>query len=150
MELKPPLSYSEQVDKLIKHGMIVKNRKKAERILSCVNYYRLTGYALPYREDSSGERYKAGTSFDQVLAIYEFDRELRATLYTYIEQVEIYFRAQISNGFAMERCMVPPYNAHYDESNFKNKKGYREVMDSLEKEEHRNRDSLIVKHHEKV
>lgn len=42
MDLKKPLTFDEQLDKLIVHGMIVADREKAKDILKRVNYYRFT------------------------------------------------------------------------------------------------------------
>ena len=42
MDLKKPLTFDEQLDKLIAHGMIVADREKAKDILKRVNYYRFT------------------------------------------------------------------------------------------------------------
>ena len=50
MDLKKPLTFDEQLDKLIVHGMIVADREKAKDILKRVNYYRFTGYALQFRK----------------------------------------------------------------------------------------------------
>ena len=41
MELKPPMSYEEQLNKLIEHGIVVDDRDKAIDILKRVNYYRI-------------------------------------------------------------------------------------------------------------
>ena len=49
MELKPPMSYEEQLNKLIEHGIVVDDRNRAIDILKSVNYYRFTGYALQFR-----------------------------------------------------------------------------------------------------
>ena len=49
MDLKSPLTIDEQVARLIQHGLVIKNNKKAAEILSEINYYRFTGYALQYR-----------------------------------------------------------------------------------------------------
>ena len=40
MDLKKPLTFDEQLDKLITHGMIISDREKAKDILKKVNYYR--------------------------------------------------------------------------------------------------------------
>ena len=48
MDLKKPLTFDEQLDKLIAHGMIVADREKAKDILKRVNYYRFTGYVNVY------------------------------------------------------------------------------------------------------
>lgn len=49
MELKPPMSYVEQLNKLIEHGIVVDDRNRAIDILKSVNYYRFAGYALQFR-----------------------------------------------------------------------------------------------------
>ena len=45
LDLKPPISFEEQLNKLEEHGIIVGDREKAIEILKNVNYYRFTGYA---------------------------------------------------------------------------------------------------------
>ena len=47
----------------------------------------------------------------------------------------------------MVKCVNPPYDQHYDENNFYNKTGYKEIMESFKKEKNYYKDSLIVKHH---
>lgn len=64
MDLKKPLTFDEQLDKLIAHGMIVADREKAKDILKRVNYYRFTGYALQFRQEPSGSNYIEGTTFE--------------------------------------------------------------------------------------
>ena len=41
MELKKPLTFEEQVDKLISHGLIVEDRELAKEILETVNYQNI-------------------------------------------------------------------------------------------------------------
>ena len=57
MDLKKPLTFDEQLDKLIAHGMVISDREEAKDILKKVNYYRFTGYALQFRKDPSGSDY---------------------------------------------------------------------------------------------
>ena len=73
MELKKPLIFDEQLDKLAVHGMIITDREKAKDILKKVNYYRFTGYALQFRQDTSGSDYIAGTTFETVYHLYKVD-----------------------------------------------------------------------------
>ena len=56
MDLKKPLTFDEQLDKLVAHGMIITDREKAKDILKRVNYYRFTGYALQFRQEPSGSK----------------------------------------------------------------------------------------------
>lgn len=68
MDLKKPLTFDEQLDKLIAHGMIVADREKAKDILKRVNYYRFTGYALQFRQEPSGSDYIEKTTFSSFFA----------------------------------------------------------------------------------
>ena len=54
MDLKKPLTFDEQLDKLASHGIIISDREKAKDVLKRVNYYRVTGYALQFRQEPSG------------------------------------------------------------------------------------------------
>ena len=147
MDLKKPLTFDEQLDKLIAHGMIVADREKAKDILKRVNYYRFTGYALQFRQEPSGSDYIEKTTFETVYHLYKVDEILRDTFRRYIEKAEVYYRTQIAYGFSIVKCTEAPYDQHYDENNFYNKKGYKEVMESFSREKNYYKDSLIVKHH---
>lgn len=147
MELKEPLLFREQLDKLINHGVDVDDEKEAEEILKQINYYRLTGYALQFRQCPTDSNYVEGTQFKTIYRLYQLDERLRNLFREYIEKVEVYYKTQIAYGFSIAKCMTHPHDQHYDEMNFFNKKGYREVMDSFNKEKLYYRDSLIVKHH---
>ncbi|MDO4803697.1 MAG: hypothetical protein Q4A32_02635 [Lachnospiraceae bacterium] len=46
-ELKPALTYDEQIDRLINiHNLLIDDAEKAMVIIKRVNYYRLCGYPL--------------------------------------------------------------------------------------------------------
>lgn len=147
MALKKPIGFHEQIQKLISHGIIVKEEDHAEEILKSINYYRLTGYALQFRKSPDNSDCIEGTTLKQILRIYHFDEELRGMLRKYLETAEVYYKTQISCLFSCSKCKEIPYDQHYDENNFYNKKGYREVLDNFKKEKNYYRDSLIVKHH---
>lgn len=134
MDLKKPLSFQQQVDRLVEHGMYLDSKSDAVTFLSNVNYYRFTGYALQFRA-KNGQDYIEGTSFEQVKEIYLFDEALRGILRDGLECVETMLRARIANGFAMAKCMEPPYAGHYDPANFFRPELHKLVLDSLQKEE---------------
>lgn len=122
------MTFGEQLDKLIAHGMIVADREKAKDILKRVNYYRFTGYVLQFRQEPSGSNYIEETTFETVYHLYKVDEILRDTFRRYIEKAEVYYRTQIAYGFSIAKCTDAPYDQHYDENNFYNKKGYKEVI----------------------
>jgi abortive infection bacteriophage resistance protein len=147
MELKKPLSFKQQVEQLVSHGMIVRDHELAESIISRVSYYRFTGYALQFRVSPTCSEYMENTDFETIYHIYEFDTELRHLLRLHIERIELYFRVQIVHGFCMKKCLSSPHNQHYDQANFYKKEGYQKVMESIEREQNYYSDSLIAKHH---
>ena len=89
MDLKKPLTFDEQLDKLAAHGMIITDREKAKDILKRVNYYRFTGYALQFRQDPSSSDYIVGTTFETVYHLYKVDEILRDIFRRYIEKAEV-------------------------------------------------------------
>ena len=128
MELKQPMSYEEQLNKLISHGIIVEDREQAIAILKQINYYRFTGYALQFRVEPDDSAYTEGTSFERVYNLYIADERLRDLFRMYIEKAEVYYRTQIAYGFAMKKCTQPPYDQHYEKNNFYNKKNKQYLL----------------------
>ena len=148
MDLKKPFSLNEQVQRLIAHKMDITNTDFAERVLSEINYYRYSGYALQFRDTNNIDEYIPGTKFETVWRLHQFDSELRCILKPYLDIIELYSRRQIAYWFSMEKCQDPPHNQHYDSSNYYNRNSQNDIIvSSLDREKKNNRDSLIVVHH---
>jgi abortive infection bacteriophage resistance protein len=68
---KPALSFEQQVDKLEARGLIVTDRINAAKILTCISYYRFSGYCYPFRQrDQNGQILDdivAGTSWEEIV-----------------------------------------------------------------------------------
>lgn len=147
MELKPPLTFEEQSGRLKHHGMIIDSKDKALTILKQVNYYRFTGYALENRKSKHSSDYQIGTSFQKVWQRYQFDVEMRHILRKAIENVEIYYRTQISYVFSIRKCGSPPHDQHYDRENYFRKEDFDSLVKNIKRETGYYWDSLIVNHH---
>lgn len=97
-------SYDAQLELLIGRGMGVADRDRAIRFLRRVGYYRLSGYFHPFRRvttlpDGSQQRenqFIAGSQFDDVIALYLFDRKLRLLALDAIERIELALQAEIA------------------------------------------------------
>ena len=102
---KPALSHSQQVAQLVARGMEVSEPLAAEAFLSGTSYYRLSAYWDPFRaKDATGtllDAFEAGTSFDQVVQLYEFDRELRLLVLDALERVEVAVRTAMTYQLGM-------------------------------------------------
>ena len=84
---KPFQSIQQQVSLLSQRGLIIDN--DVEHYLRNLNYYRLSGYWLPFQDNHNTHRFIAGTRFSDVLNLYVFDRELRLLLLDSIERIEV-------------------------------------------------------------
>lgn len=91
---KLPKSVSYQVALLQSRGMLIPDQQEAEHYLLHLNYYRLSGYWLPFEADHTTHQFETGVSFSDVINLYAFDREIRLLLLDAIERLEVSVRTQ--------------------------------------------------------
>jgi len=111
---KLPISITEQIKRLTDRGLIISDRQSVEHYLTFIGYYHFSAYALYFQTDQPApdvvlpdKPFREGTSFEQILDLYVFDRELRLLVMDAIERIEIAFRACIIN----EMCLQ--YGSHW-------------------------------------
>lgn len=90
--IKQPLSYEDLADLLLQRGLLADRQILINR-LTTVNYFRLSGYLLPFRNPAGG--YHPGTTFETIWRRYTFDRRLRLLTLDAIERVEVAIRARV-------------------------------------------------------
>ena len=100
---KKPLSHQDQLKQLIARGLTVNDEAAALEFLKHKNYYRLSGYWLPFEASRNPHRFKKGVSFDEIISIYAFDESLRALLFETIGKFEVSFRSIFAYYLAMEK-----------------------------------------------
>ena len=142
MKLKEPTSYSMQVELLKKKNIIVPNEDDCESFLSRVNYYRLSGYFLPFVRKEEGKCF-IPIEFNRIQNIYSFDTELRNLILLTIEKIEVYVRTQIAYMHA-HRYGAEGYMQQETFNNRHNHETYLKHINSCILE---NRNTLVVKHH---
>jgi len=72
-------------------GLVISDEAKAVRYLESIGYYRLSAYMYPFlKVPKESHQYKEGTTFQQVLNLYRFDKKLRMLLLNEIEKVDSY------------------------------------------------------------
>jgi abortive infection bacteriophage resistance protein len=103
---KPHLAISEQVRLLASRGMVLRDPALAAHWLGVVGYYRLSGYWYPYRRPASSatgrsDAFEPETTFEQVVALYAFDRKLKLLVLDALERVEIAVRFRV--GYTLGR-----------------------------------------------
>jgi len=130
---KPPLSIDDQLDRLSSRGVIIQDKGTARHYLSYISYYRFCGYAIEFEgELVDGEKqYRKGTTFEQILDCYVFDRKLRLLVIDAIERIEIAIRTVMINELAL-KCN----SAHWylDKNLFLPKFRHDDLIQSIKKE----------------
>ena len=102
---KPHLAFADQVRLLKSRGLIIDDEAEAERQLSVIGYYRLSGYWYSYRRQRDGapreDHFVEGTTLRTVVRLYDADRRLKLHVLDAIERIEIAVRVLI--GFTLGR-----------------------------------------------
>lgn len=88
-----------------------------------IGYHRLSAYIYPFYKSPKSELVlKEGTTFEQILTLYRFDKKLRILLFNEIEKIEVAIRSVLANIGCQElndRYWItkPEYFANADKFN---------------------------------
>lgn len=105
---KPYLSVAQQVELLRSRGMNISDTPRAEICLHRIGYYRLSGYAYPFRHreirrnldgqevEHLYETFRPHTDFSKIMELYVFDKRLRLLFLDAIERIEVSLRVEIA------------------------------------------------------
>ncbi len=131
------LTYQQQIDKLvIDKNLIVTDRDYAEKMLKLISYYALiSGYKSPYR-DTNTQKYKDGTTFEEIVALYKFDENLRELFLKYLLKIEQHVRSLLSYYFTEQHGenQASYLSADNYSANSKHRKGIQKLVKILSDE----------------
>lgn len=142
---KPAKTITEQINQLKQRGLIITDIPKAEHYLNKVGYYRLSGYWWPMLADKNTRIFKPNSTFDNVIAIYNFDKELRLLLFEIIESIEITLRNKLIHYPSLE---ISPWWFE-DSNNFINDIAHTDVLISIDRELQQTKEVFIKEHYKK-
>lgn len=142
---KKPITIEEQIDQLTKRGLIIKNRTLAAHHLSHISYYRLGEYWYSMQSDKVQHIFKENSKFEDVIALYCFDGELKILLFDIIEKIEISLRTKLIYHLSHE--INPWWFQNFDL--FNDSKALVKTLSSLEEELERTKDDSIKNHYRK-
>jgi abortive infection bacteriophage resistance protein len=122
---KLALSFEQQVFLLQHRGLEVGHPAEAAATLSRISYYRLSAYFKPFKLNAS-DNFTPGTTFQEILDLYQFDKDLRFLLSDPLEAIEVYFRTRITyelaiRGDAFAHCNATLFLNQFDHPNFLDK-----------------------------
>lgn len=111
---KPARNTAELIAEWKNRGLMIDDANRIKRYLDFIGYYRLSAYTIPFQPNyPSSHQFKSGTSFDDILNCYVFDRELRLLILNAIERVEVAVRAQITNVISLDTSFCKPNGAFW-------------------------------------
>lgn len=142
--LKSAISIDDQIKRLVSRNLIIEDPIYAKATLEKINYYRFTGYLLPFKNPRS--TYKIGTRFEEIVALYEFDSRLRSHLLRLCEHIEVHTRAHLSHFLAMKHPSDPACYRTDTHFNFSSPAAFTKFVDNWD--QHLSRSSEpFIKHH---
>lgn len=94
---KPATSIPEQLTLLEHRGLTIQDYGVAKHYLTHIGYYRLAGYWQIFQNDPVKHTFIKGSTLEQILELYNFDRQLRILLINAIELIKVSFRAVLAN-----------------------------------------------------
>jgi abortive infection bacteriophage resistance protein len=142
---KKAFTIDQQIDQLKKRGLLIEHEDNAPHYLSHISYYRLGEYWYAMQSDKETHVFKPNSKFRDVIALYNFDRELRILLFDVIEKIEISLRTKLIYHLSHE---FGPW-WFQDFNLFIDSKALVKTLASLEEELSRTKDETIKKHNKK-
>lgn len=110
----------EQIEILKDKGLVINDIERAKSILLRENYFFLTGYRFLFIKSMQDRRFNEGTTFEELYAMFLFDRQLRNILFKNILVFE--------NNLKSITAYVMSKNHGFKEKNYLNKNNF--VRDS--------------------
>lgn len=145
---KPAVSVPDQIELLKRRGMIVGDEAQAQHYLNFISYYRLRAYWLPFEVPAANNgdyAFRDGTTFEDVLTLYIFDRELRLLVLDAIERVEVALRAQWAHHMAMSHGP----HGYLEQGHYSVIRHHAKDVTDLEKEFNRSDDAFAIHYRDK-
>ena len=97
-------STADQINQQKLRGLQITDDAETRRIIEFENYYKLfNGYKDMFLDKSNegiAERYLSGTRFEEIYALYLFDRELRNIFIRYILEIENHVKSILAHDFS--------------------------------------------------
>ena len=89
----------ELIDYLILKGVTVNNREDAINKIGKYTYYGIVNsYKANFKDKDNN--YKANVSFDEIYALYDFDKNLRYIMLKYALEIELVIKSLIANAIS--------------------------------------------------
>lgn len=91
----------ELIDYLISKNVSINNKELALKNIERYSYYSIiNGYKVVFKAENNN--YKENTSFEEIFALYEFDKNIKAIFLKYTLEIEVIIKSLMANTLAEE------------------------------------------------
>lgn len=130
------LSYQQQIHKLRNEKqLVISDAGYAQNVLEKLSYYSLIGGYKSLFKDPVSNKYRYGVNFEEIVAFYYYDEELRSLFLKYILHIERHIKSMISYHFSEK--YGEKQDAYLSEENYnvtnKNRNEIQHLIKSLQK-----------------
>lgn len=143
---KQTFTIVEHIQQLRNRGLQINDEELAIHYLSHVSYYRLAGYWWPMQSNKETHNFKPDSKFEDVVSLYNFDRELRILLFDVIEKIEISLRTKLIYHLSHE---FDPW-WFQNTTIFQDSGALIDTLASLKEEVDRSKDAFIKEHKKNI
>ena len=141
---KQPLSIADQIQ-LLKDRGLQDDEVYAAKFLSEVSYFRFVQYLRPMEADKVLHTFKPNSKFEDALALYNFDTQLRRLMFEAIQEIEIALRTKINHEFSIQHGAFWFYDTTLADDEHK----YIENLNAVDRELQRSKEDFIKEHRQK-
>lgn len=144
------LTYEQQIKKLVDDkNLIINDEEYATSVLKEIGYFALIGGYKDLFKNNTTKKYKDGTCFEDIVALYKFDENLRELFLKYLLKIERHIRSLISYYFCEKYGESQSY--YLDKNNFsrhsKDMEDVKRLLGELEKLANHKSDYKYINHH---
>jgi len=142
---KQAMTLAQQIQTLQSRGLIIADTNKAEQALDAISYFRLADYWYHLEADNHTHQFLPNSYFEEVLACYYFDKDLKALLFKAIQTIEVAVRSKVIKHFA------PTCGPFWfmDSTKAVNQRRFQTNLDTIKKEVGRSKERYIREHFRK-
>lgn len=125
-------SNNDLIEYLISKNLIINNKEQALRNIEKYSYYSIINSYKNLFKDKYNN-YKQNASFEEIFALYEFDKNIKAIFLKFTLEIEVIIKSLIANTIA-EKYGVSDYlkSENFDES--ANEELINKLIESINKE----------------
>ena len=130
--MKKYMKNEDLINYLLSKNLVINDQEKALRIIEKYSYYSIiNGYKSVFKDKNNN--YKPDASFEEIFALYEFDKSIKAIFLKYTLEIEVIIKSLMANTLA-EKYGIKEYlkENNFDEN--ANKDFINNLIESINKE----------------